>query len=249
MSIDITTDGTTLFINKSISTESVNVSDNYYINHQTSTPVGSILSYAGITAPNGWLLCDGSEINKTTYSNLYSVVGTLYGASVNPNNFKLPNLVNRIPVGKGNTNSIGDIGGNDKITLSVNQVPSHTHTGSTVNSVSHTHTGTTNNNGTHNHSINDPGHSHSQWTVNDDFNNSGGNPPSFTGDSAGSRTWYNINASTTGISINNSGDHNHTFTTNADGIHNHTFTTDATGSGSEIDVRNKYIVLNYIIRY
>ena len=58
---------------------------------------------------------------------------------------------------------------------------------------------------THNHTassvVTDPGHTHSQTTINDDFNNSGANPPGFTQDSAGSRTWNNINSSTTGITV------------------------------------------------
>lgn len=80
-------------------------------------------------------------------------------------------------------------------------------------------------------------------------------------DGAGSRTWTNINSATTGISVNSNGSHahtfttgtngshGHTFTTDISGSHTHTFTTDSTGSGNEIDIRNKYIVLNYIIRY
>ena len=126
---------------------------------------------------------------------------------------------------------------------------------------SHTHTGTTDNNGEHTHSINDPGHAHSQNTINDDFNNSGGSPPGFAADSAGSRIWNNINTAYTGITINNGGNHAHTFTSNTGGNHAHTFTsntggnhahtftTGSTGNGDSIDIRNKYIVINYIIRF
>ena len=44
------------------------------------TPTGLITSFAGGTAPTGWLLCDGSSVSTTTYSDLYSVIGTTYGA-------------------------------------------------------------------------------------------------------------------------------------------------------------------------
>ena len=91
------------------------------------------------------------------------------------------------------------------MTLNVSQMPGHSHTGTT--SVS----------GSHSHSINDPAHTHTQTTINDDFNGSGGNPPGFMGDSTGSKTWSNINASTTGITINNNGTHTHTFTTDTTG--------------------------------
>jgi len=101
---------------------------------------------------------------------------------------------------------------------------------------SHTHAGTTATIGSHTHTINDPGHTHTQTTTNDDFNNSGGDPPGFTGDSAGTRTWSNISTSTTGITINASGEHNHTFTTNS------------TGGGGSHNNMQPYIVLRYLIK-
>lgn len=195
------------------------------VNNHFVNPVGCIISYAGNTAPPGWLICNGSEISKNTYSTLFSIIGNNYGISQNSNNFVLPNLMNKFSLGKSETNNLGDIGGNENITLSENQLPSHSHTGTTTT------------NGSHTHSINDPGHTHTQTTINDDFNNSGNNPPGFQADSAGSMTWYNINNSTTGISINENGSHNHTFTTNM------------TGLGSSINIINPYIVLNYIIKY
>ena len=132
--------------------------------------------------------------------------------------------------------------------MTESQIPSHKHIGTTVSDGTHSHSGTTSNNGSHNHGINDPGHNHTQWTTNDDFNNSGGNPPGFTGDSAGYRTWSNINTSTTGITVNNNGAHEHTFTTAQHDGHTHTFETASTGGDSVIDITNKYIVLNYIIK-
>ena len=79
---------------------------------------------------------------------------------------------------------------------------------------SHLHTGTTDVGGIHSHTINDPQHTHTQTTINDDFNGNGTNPPGFAKDSdIASRTWDNINASSTGITINNSSNHSHTFTT------------------------------------
>ena len=252
--ITLTSDSNNLLVSKSIVAESLevnqlNVSDDIYVNHNIYTPVGSILTYAGTASPNGWLLCDGSEVSKTTYSRLFSVLGTLYGIPDNSNNFVLPNLADRVPVGKSISTSVGNSGGNSSVTLSVSQLPSHTHSGTTSSNGSHNHTGTTDSSGLHSHGITDPGHTHTQTTINDDFNGSGGNPPGFLGDSAGSRTWNNINSATTGISINNSGSHTHTFTTDTASSHTHTFTTDSTGSGSSIDIRNKYVVINYIIRY
>jgi hypothetical protein len=62
---------------KSIDVEKINVSNDVYINNNQYTPVGSILTYAGVNAPPGWLLCDGSEVSKTLYPRLFSVIGTL----------------------------------------------------------------------------------------------------------------------------------------------------------------------------
>lgn len=244
-----------------LTTESINVTDDVYVNSAIYTPVGSIITYAGPTAPTGWLFCDGSEVSKTAYARLYAVIGTTYGTATNGTKFVLPNLADRIPVGKSGTSSVGNTGGNSSVTLAVEQLPSHTHTGTTDVSGAHTHTGTTDSNGAHSHSITDPGHTHSQTTINDDFNNSGANPPGFSADSAGSRTWNNISTAYTGISVNSGGSHAHTFTTGASSTHAHTFTTgastthahtfttNATGSGSTIDIRNKFVVMNYIIRY
>ena len=96
-------------------------------------------------------------------------MGSTYGSPTNPSNFVLPNLADRVPVGKSGGNSLGNAGGNSSITLSVSQLPSHTHSGTTDSNGTHTHTGTTDSDGIHSHSINDPGHVHSQSTVNDDF--------------------------------------------------------------------------------
>lgn len=58
----------------------------------STTPVGTILSFAGSKVPNGFLICDGSEVSKTTYADLYKVVGDLYGESGSEETFLLPDL-------------------------------------------------------------------------------------------------------------------------------------------------------------
>ena len=60
---------------------------------------GEIKMWAGDTIPNGWLLCDGSEISKTDYPYLYASIGDLWGVPSSSSNFKLPNLTGRVPVG------------------------------------------------------------------------------------------------------------------------------------------------------
>ena len=57
----------------------------------TSVPVGTVLVFAGTTAPTGYLLCDGSAVSRTTYSVLFSVIGTTYGVGDGSSTFNLPN--------------------------------------------------------------------------------------------------------------------------------------------------------------
>lgn len=64
-------------------------------------PTGSIVPYAATSAPTGWLLADGSAVSRTTYADLYAIIGTTYGAGDSPTTFNLPDLRSRIPIGTG----------------------------------------------------------------------------------------------------------------------------------------------------
>ena len=57
-----------------------------------AVPAGAVNTFAMSTAPSGWLSCDGTVISRTTYSGLFSVVGTVYGAGDGSTTFKLPDL-------------------------------------------------------------------------------------------------------------------------------------------------------------
>lgn len=63
-------------------------------------PIGIISPYAGATAPTGWLLCDGSAVSRTTYANLFTLIGTTYGAGNGSTTFNIPDMVGRVPVGR-----------------------------------------------------------------------------------------------------------------------------------------------------
>lgn len=113
-------------------------------------PIGTVQMYAGSSdsVASGWLVCDGSEVSKTTYAKLYAVVGDNYSTGdETEGNFRLPNLVDRMPVGAGNSYDLADEGGSaDAIvvnhthtyakpgantgshTLTISEIPSHTHT-------------------------------------------------------------------------------------------------------------------------
>ncbi|MDA8324979.1 MAG: tail fiber protein [Nitrospiraceae bacterium] len=62
---------------------------------------GEITMYAGVTAPSGWLICDGSAVSRTTYAGLYNTIGTTFGAGDGSTTFNLPDLRGRVPVGVG----------------------------------------------------------------------------------------------------------------------------------------------------
>jgi microcystin-dependent protein len=63
--------------------------------------VGVVLPYAGSSAPTGFLLCDGSAVSRSTYADLFDVIGTIYGAGNESTTFNLPDLRDRTPIGAG----------------------------------------------------------------------------------------------------------------------------------------------------
>jgi microcystin-dependent protein len=187
---------------------------------------------------DGWLLCDGRSLSRTTYSSLYDILGTSFG-SVDEDSFNLPDMRGRVMGCTGQASNLtlrtlGDAVGEERHSLSVSELPSHSHSASVSSAGSHNHGGNTINSGTHTHTINDPGHTHTQWTINDDYNSSGTNPPGFAADSAGLQTWNNINSAATGISINSTGDHIHGI--NSDGSHTHSVSLSSTGDGNSHNI-------------
>ena len=69
-------------------------------------PSGSIIAFGGAAAPDaGWLLCDGSDVNRTTYARLFAAIGTAYGTGNGSTTFGLPDLRDRVLLGKGTNNS------------------------------------------------------------------------------------------------------------------------------------------------
>lgn len=74
------------------------------INSKTVIPVGSITAYISDTIPSGWLLCNGQAVARTTYANLFSLIGTTYGAGDGSTTFNVPDLRGEFLRGAG-TNS------------------------------------------------------------------------------------------------------------------------------------------------
>jgi microcystin-dependent protein len=77
-----------------------------------AVPLGAILPYAGGTIPNGYLLCDGSEIERAKYGDLYDIIGVIYNGSAalaGAGTFRLPDLRGRFALGKDNMDNAGTV--------------------------------------------------------------------------------------------------------------------------------------------
>ena len=95
----------------------------------SGTPVGVGFFYFGYTIPPGYLLCDGSAVSRATYTNLFTVIGTIYGAGDGSSTFNLPNLVMKFPLGAHpSIYGIGVYGGSMNHTHGIFTDGYHTHT-------------------------------------------------------------------------------------------------------------------------
>ena len=110
----------------------------------SAVPAGTVLTTARSSAPSGYLLCDGSAVSRTTYSDLFSAISTTYGTGDGSSTFNLPDLRGRVVAGKDdmggssanrltdqtgglNGDTLGDTGGSETHTLTTAQLASHTH--------------------------------------------------------------------------------------------------------------------------
>lgn len=89
--------------------------------------VGEIRMFAGNFAPAGWMLCDGQLLPISENETLFQLIGTTYGGD-GQETFALPNLQSRVPLHQGNGFVLADSGGVEDVTLTVAQIPQHTHT-------------------------------------------------------------------------------------------------------------------------
>lgn len=105
-------------------------------------PTGVVMPYAGLTAPNGFLLCYGQAVSRTTYAALFAVIADTYGVGDGSTTFNLPDLRGRVVAGQDdmggtsanrltspiNGDTLGAAGGAESVTLTSTEMPAHSHT-------------------------------------------------------------------------------------------------------------------------
>lgn len=227
-----------------------------------ATPPGTIIDYVGATEPSGWLFPDGRAVSRSTYWQLFTAIGTTFGAGDGSTTFNLPDLRGRVGVAADNmggtdagrlssVNTIGTAGGAETVTLSTANLPSHSHSidhdhaavTSSGRSAAHTHgfSGTTSSPGNHVH-----GPGASVFVVQDAVG--GGSVATSAG------PWTATNTSTTAAA----GDHSHTYSGNT-GTESadHTHTVDLPtfsgnsgnqGSGTAVNNMQPFLTVNKLIR-
>jgi microcystin-dependent protein len=88
--------------------------------------VGEIRMFAGNFAPAGWMFCEGQLLPISENETLFQLIGTTYGGD-GQSTFALPDLRGRIPIHQGNGFILAETGGAEEITLTVQQIPAHSH--------------------------------------------------------------------------------------------------------------------------
>jgi microcystin-dependent protein len=135
--------------------EGIAVADDNSAGGYPLIPVGGLMPYAGSTSPEGWLLCDGTAINRTTYANLFALIGTTYGSGNGTTTFNVPDMRSRMPIGAGagtglTSRALSATGGAESVVIASGNLPTHVH------SIDPPNTTSGNDNTEHTHSIDPP---------------------------------------------------------------------------------------------
>ena len=88
---------------------------------------GDIRPWPGPNAPDGWALCDGTAVSRAGNPVLFSAIGVTWGHGDRNTTFNIPDLRGRVLLGADDTYNLGSVGGETTSTLTVAQIPSHTH--------------------------------------------------------------------------------------------------------------------------
>lgn len=88
--------------------------------------IGEIRIFAGTFAPAGWMFAEGQLLPISENDALFNLIGTTYGGD-GESTFALPDLRGRLPLHQGNSYVLAQTGGAEEVTLTVNQIPVHSH--------------------------------------------------------------------------------------------------------------------------
>ena len=199
---------------------------------------GMILPFSAVAGsiPTGYLNCDGAAVSRSTYSALFALIATTYGSGDGSSTFNVPNLAGRFAIGKSGSYALGSTGGGTTSSftpsgtisgstggtaLTIAQLPSHNHSGSTVTS------------GT--------------FTLSNLRSPSGGGPATNaisrnTGNNVGppqSSTAYITGSLLSNTTIGNTG---------SGSTHDHTLSASFSGNAGTVNILGPYLSLNFIIK-
>lgn len=248
--------------------EGISIADDNSVGGYQLIPVGTVVSFAGASAPDGWLMCDGTAVSRTDYVNLWTVLSTTYGPGDGSTTFNLPNAKGRSIVGAGTgsgltARSVSDTGGTESVTLTSAQsgTTAHGH-GNTISAS----TGTVSSDHVHN-----ADHSHSASSDSQNASHNHALPRAFIGQAGTNRLVVSASPTDSGINVYaNNATHSHGITVsstnpsgttpfNTGGISaNHTHAVTVSGGVSTSTAANAseahenmqpFLVLNYIIKY
>ena len=103
-------------------------------------PTATIVPWSSASVPSGFLECDGTAVSRTTYADLFAVIGTTYGSGDGSTTFNVPDLQDNVPVGKSNNKALASTGGANTVTSTGNVAGSTANaTLSTAQLASHSH--------------------------------------------------------------------------------------------------------------
>ena len=97
-------------------------------------PTATIVPWSSASVPTGFLECDGAAVSRTTYSALFAIVSTTYGAGDGSSTFNVPNLADNVPMGKSGTKALASTGGANTVAVTAaGNVSSSTNTNTSTN--------------------------------------------------------------------------------------------------------------------
>lgn len=205
---------------------------NWYLMATDETPIGTVKVWSGSvdSPPSRWFVCNGNAISRTTYAQLFTIVGTTYGVGDTSTTFNIPNCTDRFvahaDADTSGTIDRGDTGGTNSVTLDTSTLPSHSHGSSSLSISGGTVAGTTGSDGSHAHDL--------------DMWESGATTPNRK---VVQRAAYQAIE----FSTDSAGAHTHTFSGSLSGA-SVSGNTDSAGTGSNLDIQNKYLAMPYIIK-